>query len=59
MVHDPRTLTLQAALQAYFEQCSQGVWVEMFRLAHVRAKSDNMTITEAIEAELSLRLKAD
>jgi hypothetical protein len=55
MVHDPRTL----ALQAYFEQCSQGVWVEMFRLAHVRAKADNMTITQAIEAELSLRLKAE
>jgi hypothetical protein len=57
MVHDPATLTLQAALEAFYEISEEGVWTEMFRQARCRAKADKITITEALQADLVLRLK--
>jgi len=57
MVHDPETLTLQTALEAFYEMSEEGVWTEMFRQAHCRAKADKISVTEAIRAELLLRLR--
>ena len=57
MVHDPETLTLQAAIKAFYDGEEEGPWVEMFRQARSRAKSDNIEINEAIRAELLLRLR--
>jgi hypothetical protein len=56
MVHDPKTLTLQAAIQAFYETSSEGVWTEMFRQARSRAKADNIPVAEAIQADLVRRL---
>jgi len=56
MVHDPATLTLQAALQVFYETSEEGVWVEMLRQARGRAKADKMPISEAIMADLVRRL---
>jgi hypothetical protein len=56
MVHDPATLTLQAAIQAFYETSEEGVWTEMFRQARCRAKADNIPVAEAIRADIVRRL---